>query len=93
MTWMQPIKTPKQTQKQANKKVYIFWSYCNLKTNAYSQQSLGSNQFWNWFDTDDIIVKQMNSNNEQILFESFQFSDNNNNELTYDYLLEALSRE
>ena len=35
MTWMQPIKTPKQTQKQANKKVYIFWSYCNLKTNAY----------------------------------------------------------
>jgi hypothetical protein len=65
----------------------------NLKTNAYSQQSLGSNQFWNWFDRDDIIVKQMNSNNEQILFESFQFSDNNNNELTYDSLLEALSRE
>lgn len=65
----------------------------DLKTNAYSQQVLGAKQYWNWFDKSDIIVKQVNSSNEQLLFESFLLSDNNSNELTYESVLETLSRK
>lgn len=64
----------------------------DLKINAYSQQALGSKQYWNCFDTSDIIIYQVNSNNEQLTFDSFLFSDNNSNELTYESVLETLSK-
>lgn len=62
----------------------------NYRYNTITQDSLGSNQYWNNYDNYDIIIEQRDSNNELLLFESFLFSDNNCIVLTHDKVLKTL---
>lgn len=62
----------------------------NYRYQTITQDSLGDNQYWDIFDTYDIIIEQRGSNNELLLFESFLFSDNNGIVLTHDKVLKTL---
>ena len=60
------------------------------RNNTISRDSLGKNQYWDCIDWYDILIKQRGSDNKQLLYETFLFSDNNRIAFTHENVLKTL---